>query len=315
MSLPEKDSDLLVVQPSGPNHTHTLVLLHGMGSNAELFGIELLESTKIPARLPSVRFVFPTAPMRRATRFKRLHIHQWFDCYSIDDPNERSDLQIEGLCETASSLRNLIDDEAKLLGDGGYQNIVLGGLSQGCAASAFTLLGGGFGSDGNQKLGGYIGLSGWLPFERQLNDLSKPNALDNGDDPFSSSERTDDAVGLFDALNHIRDILDLPLLTPEQSGSSNLEPILPSSAPPEKYSTPDYLRSPAFIAHGAKDEKVIIHLGEKLTKFLCSTMQMDVTWKAYEDLDRRYVTILEGKGWNCGCSKTSLGIGLRRHIL
>jgi predicted esterase len=100
---------------------------------------------------------------------KRIPINQWFDNYSLKDPNTRTELQIDGLQESSEFLRRLVEEEAKLLsndsavGDG-YSRIVIGGLSQGCAAAVFCLLGG-FSSASEygegKRLGGYIGMSGW----------------------------------------------------------------------------------------------------------------------------------------------------------
>lgn len=39
------------------------------------------------------------------------------------------------------------------------KNIILGGISQGCATAIFTLLSSGL------SLGGFVGLSSWLPFQ------------------------------------------------------------------------------------------------------------------------------------------------------
>ncbi|KAG5305524.1 acyl-protein thioesterase [Histoplasma capsulatum G186AR] len=273
----------LVIAPLKPNHTHTLILLHGRGSNAERFGHELLESAKLRARLPTVKFVFPTASKRRSTVLKKTPINQWFDNYSLEDPGRRTDLQVDGLCQTAEFLRNLIAIEATLLGPGGYGRIVLGGLSQGCAASIFTLLGGGFGPDGSEQLGGFVGMSGWLPFESQLHDLAESHTSDSDGlsfgtetDPFAGS--TDDVAGeqvqALEALNHVRDILDLPALTiPKESACSLVV---------------DYLPAHVFIGHGAVDPKVSVHLGEKMATFLSDTLRMHVTWKAYEDLGHWY---------------------------
>jgi predicted esterase len=77
---------------------------------------------------------------------KRIPINQWFDNYSLKDPNTRTELQIDGLQESSEFLRRLVEEEAKLLsndsavGDG-YSRIVIGGLSQGCAAAVFCLWG------------------------------------------------------------------------------------------------------------------------------------------------------------------------------
>lgn len=82
----------LTIPPLGEKHTHTLILLHGRGSNAERFGLEFLSSANLQPRLPTVKFVFPTARKRRSTVLKRIPINQWFDNYSLDDPGQRTDL-------------------------------------------------------------------------------------------------------------------------------------------------------------------------------------------------------------------------------
>lgn len=74
-----------IIQPAG-EHTNSIIALHGTGSNAERFGYELLVSVNLQARLPTVRFVFPTASKRRPTILKRTLINQWFDNYSLEDP-------------------------------------------------------------------------------------------------------------------------------------------------------------------------------------------------------------------------------------
>lgn len=187
------------VNPISPGHTHTFIVLHGRGSNGEKFGRELLDSANLSARLPTVKFVFPTTSKRRSTIFKKMPINQWLDNYSLDDPNQKTDLQVDGLMETAQFLRELIDTEAQILSDGssqaGYQKVILGGLSQGCAAGVFTLLGGEFGQSGNKRPGAFFGMSGWLPFERQLNNMTndkeEKEEEDDQDDEESKSDEED----------------------------------------------------------------------------------------------------------------------------
>ncbi|PGH11638.1 hypothetical protein AJ79_04778 [Helicocarpus griseus UAMH5409] len=102
----------LVVPPLSPaEHTHTFIILHGRGSNAERFGLELLRSGNLSARLPTVKFIFPTASKRRSRILKKISINQWFDNYSLEDPGQRTELQIDGLCETGAFLRELIERE------------------------------------------------------------------------------------------------------------------------------------------------------------------------------------------------------------
>lgn len=138
----------LVISPlRNDQHTHTIILLQGRGSNSERFGHIFIESTAIAKHLPTTKFIFPTAKKRRSTVLKRIPINQWFDIHSLEDPNARTELQLDGLQESSEFLRKLIDEEAELLGSNptvgdGYSRIVIRGLSQGCAASVFCLLGG-----------------------------------------------------------------------------------------------------------------------------------------------------------------------------
>ena len=130
----------LTIPPLNNNnqHTHTIILLHGRGSNSERLGHVLLEITALAQRLSTVKFVFPTARKRRSTVLKRIPIHQWFDNYSLEDPNTRTELQVEGLEESSFFLRGLVDEEARFLREGnengasavgdGYGRVVIGGV-------------------------------------------------------------------------------------------------------------------------------------------------------------------------------------------
>ncbi|KAL3472715.1 Phospholipase/Carboxylesterase-domain-containing protein [Aspergillus californicus] len=187
----------LVTPPLRNDHTHTLILLHGRGSNSDRFGSIFLESTQIAQRLPTVKFIFPTAKKRRSMVLKRTPIHQWFDNYSLDDPNMRTDLQVDGLGESSRFLRTLIDDEARLFRTANdipipageeYSRIVIGGLSQGCALSVFCLLGG-------------------FPFEKEITGLLKSDGdNESDDDPFSRDDESEEIPAPIQALNHARDI-------------------------------------------------------------------------------------------------------------
>ncbi|RMJ22385.1 Phospholipase/Carboxylesterase [Aspergillus sp. HF37] len=275
----------LIITPLS-SHTHTFILLHGRGSNANRFGIEFLQSTNLSSRLPTVKFIFPTARKRRSTALNRVAINQWFDNYSLDDPEQRTDLQVEGLCQTGGFLRRLIDREAEAFdnidSDARYSRIILGGLSQGCAMGMFAFLAGV--SHGGGKLGGFVGMSGWLPLRRQLEEFFQPLSLDDEDgsgiDEFdvfgrSSNSESGDEHPPLEAINHIRDILDLPPLSPTSSDGK----------PPA-----GHLQSPVFLGHGSADEKISIKLGEEMADFLAGKLQMDVTWKVYERFGHWYKT-------------------------
>ncbi|CAG8156702.1 unnamed protein product [Penicillium nalgiovense] len=329
----------LAIPPLSVKHTHTIISLHGRGSNADRFGHELLASTNLQARLPTVKFVFPTARKRRSTVLKKIPIHQWYDNYSLEDPGQRTDLQVEGLYENAEFIRSLVAEEAQILGEENYSKIILWGLSQGCAAGIFTLLGGWADTSEAHPLGAFIGMSGWLPFEQQLREIlrsdeglvpardhqqetrsgddsceesesdeeseadayseqsSDDNLLEENDpssddlksfneieedspphddfNPFEEDE--EEAPSVVQAINHIRDILALPIIPSDTQLSEDGYP--PSLC---------HLRTPVFLGHGAEDPKVSAGLGKKMSSVLSDGLAMDVAWKEYQGLGHWY---------------------------
>lgn len=260
----------LVVPPLGA-HTHTMILLHGRGSNAEKFGPTLLETKlqsglTIDQKFPGVKFIFPTAKLRRSKVFKRILISQWFDLHTIEDPNQRQELQYEGLRESALFIHKLIRDEAAIVD---ISNIVIGGLSQGCAAALHVLFG--FDDDGKGSLGGFVGMSGWLPFQDKLNELSREDddSLDD-DNPFGSDDEDNDGPEIplvQKAVNFVREeIIELP---PISSGS------------------PGCSRTPIWLGHGSEDERVSVNLG-KLAAGTLEKLGWQVSWTPYQGLGHWY---------------------------
>jgi len=70
----------------------------------------------------------------------REKMSQWFDIWDVRDFSNREGLQAEGLKDSVTRIRKIIHDEAKALGEEGYERIVLAGISQGGAVSVHTLL-------------------------------------------------------------------------------------------------------------------------------------------------------------------------------
>ncbi|KKY37725.1 putative phospholipase carboxylesterase family protein [Diaporthe ampelina] len=149
--------------------------------------------------LPHARFVFPIAPKQRATVYKRSVIRQWFDDWHLgfaaDEVDSRYDLglQTTGLGRTVAYLHRLVAEEAALVG--GTRNIILGGISQGCAASLVASLL----WEGSEALGGVVGMCGWLPYISQMrgqmgiaveddviHSTSGKDLEEDGFDPFDS---------------------------------------------------------------------------------------------------------------------------------
>lgn len=250
---------LFTVEPLS-QHKHTIILLHGLGSNGLEFGKGLLETgvtsegNTLARTFPQARFIFPTAKRRRSSAFGRVKLTQWFDIASLDDPALRQETQLQGLAESSQELMELIDSEAAKVS---HENIVLGGISHGCAMALSCLLA------LDHRLAAFIGMSGWLPFRKDLEDIVKGrNEGCNSDDPFQDFQGQTQEEPIVQVVNLYRDLCCLPEIKPTRTSSS--------------------IATPVFLGHGSADEKIRPGLGEAA----CNALELigyDVSWVAYED--------------------------------
>ncbi|KAF2108834.1 Phospholipase/carboxylesterase/thioesterase, partial [Lophiotrema nucula] len=104
---------------------------------------------------PTVKWVFACAAERWAGTEQEI-MCQWFDMASVCRPNERMDVQAEGLKESVKEIVRMLREEAETVG---RENVLLAGISQGDAVAVCALLCGGW------ELGGFIGISTWLPHQ------------------------------------------------------------------------------------------------------------------------------------------------------
>lgn len=254
-----------IVRPTS-THTHTLILLHGLGSNGEKFGTELLATGKtstgltLPALFPGAKFIFPTSRRRRSSAFGRSVLTQWFDIARLEDPSFRKETQIQGLSESVGEILDIVKQERDLCGIV-PRNIVLGGLSQGCATSLSVLL-----CLGN-PIGGFVGMSGYLPFREDMDDAAADPVVDD-DDPFAGDAACVSSEPAVRVATFIRDLLDLPAMA------------APSSEVMAR-------GTPVFLGHGSEDEKVPCSLGEGMAETV-RRAGYDVTWRRYEGLGHWY---------------------------
>ncbi len=260
-----------VIQPTSA-HTHTFILLHGLGSNGEKFGAEFLESgisskgTKFTEIFPGTKFIFPTSKKRRSSAYRRATINQWFDIASLDDPSKRRDVQFQGLAESSQYIRCILSRELETIPS---KNIVLGWLSQGCAMAFGVLLSLEF------PLGGFVGMSGWLPFRNEIDEIIRFDATEfgYGDDDLSPFEEADGSGNLdpsITAINFARDILSMDKLGPVTSINEQT-----------------CLATPVLLCHGIDDQKIKCTLGEEAAHTL-SSLGMQITWKSYLGLCHWY---------------------------
>ncbi|KAK4695261.1 phospholipase/carboxylesterase, partial [Lecanoromycetidae sp. Uapishka_2] len=256
----------LIIHPS-LEHKQSFIILHGRGSNAEEFGPALLGTQISPTQLfseafPHVKFIFPTASKRRAKIYNRSIINQWFDNGSLQTPTEHEELQIDGLRETSAYIHKLLKAEIELLG---AENVVLGGLSQGCAASLISLL-----TWQEEPLAAAFGMCGWLPFRKQMEEIARSESKENhaepdDDDPFDRSGDSEQMETPAQAAVYLYEELGVPIDRPSMS----------------------FQETPLFLGHGTEDQKVPLHLGQEAASCLIS-MGLNVIWKEYDGLAHWY---------------------------
>ncbi|KAI1122168.1 lysophospholipase II [Nemania abortiva] len=151
------------VEPPAAVHIHTVIFLHGRDSSSKEFADEFFESeasqpTDQPRTLrdlfPSVRWVFPSAPILQSKRFGT-DMSQWFDMWSVENPAERPELQRPGLERSVEQILSIIKEQELLVP---RERIFLGGISQGFATAIAT-----FFTDTREGFAGLIGLCSWMP--------------------------------------------------------------------------------------------------------------------------------------------------------
>ncbi|PMD65623.1 alpha/beta-hydrolase [Hyaloscypha bicolor E] len=277
---PKKDTlgkfpDPMIVLPQ-LEHRQTIIILHGRGSYAAKFGPPLLE-TKVDGQtlqtvFPHAKIIFPTATKEKATIYKN-PTHQWFDNWHLEDYTRTQHLMVDGLNKSCRFIHGLLEAEIEAVGK---ENVVLWGLSQGCATSLASLLV----WDG-KPFAAVVGMCGWIPFGNELvkigrghgdkgleEDHDDPFALsgDEYEDPFAASDYEDEARGdpPLQAVKFLRESIEM-----------------------------DYKKDmvfqeiPVFLGHGAEDEKVDIKLGREAKNAL-DLMGTNVQMKEYEGLGHWY---------------------------
>lgn len=162
-----------IVEPAEAHaHSHTIIFLHGRDSIAAEFASELFESEASQPRdkprtlrdlLPTVRWVFPTAPVLRSARFDT-DISQWFDMWSTEDPGERPEIQLPGLRASVSALGDVVREEEKRVA---RDKMFVAGISQGIAVTVAAFFAE---KEAWSGLGGMIGLCGWMPLRGMVGD-------------------------------------------------------------------------------------------------------------------------------------------------
>jgi predicted esterase len=201
----------------------------------------------------------------------------WFDNSSFEDAYEREDLQCQGLAENYEILKKIITHEANELGEGGLGKVFLGGLSQGCAMALHVLLA--FEREEEESsmgFGGFIGMSGWLPFQ---NDVDGLLGISKGDD---DEEEDENPFG-----NEIRDEEDSE---DEEEAVVKVAQFIRNEVmdlPEAKTEILTGRHTPIFLGHGDQDDVVPLEYGRNMMEAL-KAMSMNVGWKVYAEQGHWY---------------------------
>jgi predicted esterase len=276
--VPGQFPEPIVVSPQ-QEHRQTFIILHGRGSTAEKFDTPLLEMAsssgeKLPSAFPHTKFIFLTASRNRATIYKRSLTHQWFDHWHMEEPNKRQDLMRAGLHKSCEYLHGILKQEIEVIGK---ENVVLWGLSQGCATSLTALLtwdGGPFTA--------IVGMCGYLPFASHIEDIAKGNGSEDDDNLFGQEDDDDDPFSHSGDEEDDNDVSEK-----DQSGKQDLPTqaitFLRDEIDMEDKAGMVFRNVPVFLGHGTEDEKVPIEIGRGAKTFF-DLLGADVQMVEYEGL-------------------------------
>jgi predicted esterase len=195
--------------------------------------------------------------------FKRSLTHQWFDNWSLTQPELKRHLQVQGLRETCIFIHGLLQEEIEHVGP---ENVVLMGLSQGCAASIVSSL-----LWKGEAFGALVGMCGYLPFRKGMHDFVEEAGDEEDEDDMFERDVDESGSGtkLEKAVEWLREELQIDEDGVEVQGPQPMQSI------------------PVFLGHGADDDKVPSAIGRLAADFL-RNVDVNVTWKEYEGLGHWY---------------------------
>ena len=158
---------------TGPNPRASVIILHGLGADGNDF-VPVAQELDLSAA-GAVRFVFPHAPVIPVTINGGYAMRAWYDILGADLVQREDEA---GLRNSLALVEALI---AREIARGvPASRIVIAGFSQGCAMALLT------GVRHRERLGGIVGLSGYLPLaattgaERHASNASTPIFLAHG---------------------------------------------------------------------------------------------------------------------------------------
>ncbi|PHH71918.1 hypothetical protein CDD82_6271 [Ophiocordyceps australis] len=297
-------STAFIVKPSAP-HTHTVILLHDVASNGTMFGRDLMRLGKTSSNktldwlFPGVKFVFPSSPRLPCLALRKMRLSLWFDVARLDDPSFRQEIQRQGLCASTRHIAVLLHWEMRSVP---ADKIIIGGLGQGCALSLVLLLSLGF------PIGGMIGMSGFLPFQYELemdvgchtgyqdskdgnddeNGIYDDSGVDQDDLDYDSQsedsdELPDDDDDDVDDDSDDDQVTQHPVVRAQIFERTLLQ--INSREHPCKERTS--YQTPILLGHGVEDGSIPHSMGQKAAGAMRS-LEYEVEWRSYTEFGHGY---------------------------
>jgi len=144
-----------VIVETGPKPSFSIIWMHGLGADGHDF--EPLVPELVERDSPSLRFIFPHAPVRPVTLNNGYRMRAWYDIVGID---RRSAEDFDGIQASANAIGALVKRE----NDAGIPSsrIAIAGFSQGGAMALQVA------TRHETAFAGVIALSCYLPLARQF---------------------------------------------------------------------------------------------------------------------------------------------------
>lgn len=159
----------------------TIIVLHGLGDSGRSF-VPIAEELELSS-VGTVRFIFPDAPERPVTANGGYVMPAWYDILEFGGEAAEDEAGLRG---SQAVIEALLERERER-GIPAYR-IVLAGFSQGCAMTLMA------GLRHGHRLGGLVGLSGYLPLAAAT--AAERNPANAGVPVFMGHGTQDDIVGI-----------------------------------------------------------------------------------------------------------------------
>ncbi|KAF2714122.1 alpha/beta-hydrolase [Pleomassaria siparia CBS 279.74] len=164
----------IIVSASSPPQdvvkSATFIFIHGLGDDADGV-VNIAHQFQAGGKLPHMSWILPNALENRDAMSTAWYMPTPLSPYPSSRPELEDEEDEDGMKSSMTYIVSLIDD---VISKGVPQErIILGGFSQGCAISLLTCLTSKYAG----KLGGVVGLSGYLPLADRIPALREKTGM------------------------------------------------------------------------------------------------------------------------------------------